>query len=146
MIKSYAETKAKSNVAKSPNMAMSGVTGKGDYPVKPAVVKTGEGRYEVNGKIVNTGKLEPGTKVRGELVKPKGTRATGSVFKKEEVVRGDPSKGQSKDLVYEKSSGRARGFTKESYNSPESIAKRKKADAEAERKRRNKKYDLGIFN
>ena len=37
MMKAYAEKK-KSNVAKSPNMAVSGVTGKGDYPVKSAVV------------------------------------------------------------------------------------------------------------
>lgn len=36
MAKAYAE-KQKSKVAKSPNMAVSGVTGKGDYPVKPAV-------------------------------------------------------------------------------------------------------------
>lgn len=36
MVKAYAE-KQKSKVAKSPNMAVAGVTGKGDYPVKPAV-------------------------------------------------------------------------------------------------------------
>ena len=41
MAKAYA-MKQKSKVAKSPNMAVSGVTGKGDYPVKSAVVKTGQ--------------------------------------------------------------------------------------------------------
>jgi len=38
MVKAYGE-RQKSNIAKSPNMAMSGVTGKGNNPVKPAVVE-----------------------------------------------------------------------------------------------------------
>jgi hypothetical protein len=92
LMKAHAETK-RSNVAKSPNMAVSGVTGKGDYPVKPAVKKT-----TTDGK-----------------------------------------------LTYD-ASGKAIGFNKEYYNTPESIAKRKKADADARRKEENKKYDLGIFN
>ena len=35
-LKEYAKKRKESKV-KSPNMAVSGVTGKGDYPVKPAV-------------------------------------------------------------------------------------------------------------
>jgi hypothetical protein len=36
MMKEYAKKRGESKI-KSPNMAVSGVTGKGDYPVKPAV-------------------------------------------------------------------------------------------------------------
>jgi hypothetical protein len=39
VLKKYANEKGKSKI-QSPNMAVSGMTGKGDYPVKSAVVKS----------------------------------------------------------------------------------------------------------